>query len=306
MNGVSATFPVAVIGVGNMGAAMAGHLLELGWPVHVCDVQVDRAQALTAFGARAFETPLDAAKGCDAVVVAVVDAVQTEEVLFGAHGIAGVMQADQGVLLCPTIAPSDVANLGFRLKAQGLAALDAPMSGGPARARNGTMSLMLACENPHFERYERLINALSCNVFRISERVGDGARTKLVNNLAAGINLVAAAEVLAMAHGMGLDLAKTLAVIERSSGQSWIGSDRMRRAIVGDLTPLAHLSLLEKDTRLALLASRQTGFSGPLGAAARDVFAKASAAGWAELDDAAMLKWLMQDLERPRPDLHLE
>jgi hypothetical protein len=128
----------------------------------------------------------------------------------------------------------------------GLQAIDAPMSGGPARARDGTMSLMVACADAVFSQHSALINTLSAKVFRISQQPGDGARTKLVNNLLAGINLVGAAEVLALAARMGLDLARTLDVIEQSSGQSWIGSDRMRRAIAGDYAPRAHVTCCKK------------------------------------------------------------
>jgi 3-hydroxyisobutyrate dehydrogenase-like beta-hydroxyacid dehydrogenase len=220
--------------------------------------------------------------------------VQCEDVLFGTQGLASAMQPGQVVLLCPTLAPQDVESFAQRLAERGIAVLDAPMSGGPVRAREGTMSLMVAGEDIVFERMKPLLSALSNQVFHISTRVGDGARTKLVNNLAAGINLVGAAEVLALARAMGLDLAATLDVIERSSGQSWIGSDRMRRAIAGDLAPRAHMTLLEKDTRLALDAAQAIGFAGPLGAAARDVFAQASAGGMASLDDAALLEWLSQ------------
>jgi L-threonate 2-dehydrogenase len=133
---------------------------------------------------------------------------------------------------------------------------------------------------------------MSSRLFRIGERMGDGARTKLVNNLAAAINLVGAAETLALASRLGLDPARTLDVMEQSSGQSWIGSDRMRRAIAGDFAPRAHMTLLEKDTRLALQAAAQAGFSGPLGGAAHESFAAASAAGLADLDDGALLSWL--------------
>jgi 3-hydroxyisobutyrate dehydrogenase-like beta-hydroxyacid dehydrogenase len=166
------------------------------------------------------------------------------------------------------------------------------MSGGPARAADGSMSLMVACAQTVYERHRALIEALSNQVFRISERVGDGARTKLVNNLLAGINLVGAAEVLVLAQKMGLDVGQTLDVIEQSSGQSWIGSDRMRRAIAGDLAPRAHMTLLQKDTRLAMQAAQAVGFDGPLGAAVRDVFAQASAGGLDGLDDAALFAWL--------------
>ena len=288
----AAPYPVAVVGVGNMGGAMAARLLELGWPVQVHDIDARKHVTLLAAGAMAHASPAQAALGCAAVIVCVVDAVQCEQVLFGPQGLAGVMPPGGMVLLCPTIAPQDTERLAGRLVRHGLEVLDAPMSGGPARAREGSMSLMLAGPDALVARHETLLGALSSRIFRISERVGDGARTKLVNNLAAGINLVAAAEVLAMARAMGLDLGRTLDVIEQSSGQSWIGSDRMRRAIAGDYVPRAHMTLLEKDTRLALQAAQAAGYSGPLGAAAAQVFARASAAGLADLDDAALLRWL--------------
>ena len=285
-------YPVAIIGVGNMGGAMAGRLLATGWPVHVCDVRPERGLALAAQGAVAHALPSDAARTAQLTIVCVVDAAQSRDVLFGAGGVADAMHLGHCVMLCPTMAPSDVEAITLQLRPFGLHAIDAPMSGGPARARDGSMSLMVACPPTVFERHRGLIETLSGKVFRISEKPGDGARTKLVNNLAAGINLVAAAEVLALAQRMGLDQAATLAVIEQSSGQSWIGSDRMRRAIAGDLAPRAHMTLLEKDTRLALQAAQAAGFEGPLGARARDVFAAASAGGLAERDDAALLQWL--------------
>jgi len=207
-------------------------------------------------------------------------------------GAARAMQPGSAVLLCPTIRPGDVEDFAARLQQRGILTIDAPMSGGPARARDGSMSLMVACADGVFEPHRGLIEAMSSNVFRISSRPGDGARTKLVNNILAGINLVGAAEAMAMAARMGLDLGTTLMVIERSSGQSWIGSDRLRRAIAGDVEPRAHMTLLQKDTRLAVQAARDANFEGPLGAAARDVFARAVECGMGALDDGALFKLL--------------
>ena len=292
MTQLTAPYPVAVVGVGNMGGAMAARLLAQGWPVQVHDIDPQKYAALLSAGATVHASPAQAALGCAAVIVCVVDAAQCEQVLFGPQGLAGAMRPGSMVMLCPTIAPQDTESLAGRLARHGLEVLDAPMSGGPARAREGSMSLMLAGPDEMVARHDALLSALSSRIFLISERVGDGARTKLVNNLAAGINLVAAAEVLAMARAMGLDLGRTLDVIEQSSGQSWIGSDRMRRAIAGDYAPRAHMTLLEKDTHLALQAAQAAGYSGPLGAAAAQVFARASAAGLADLDDAALLRWL--------------
>jgi 3-hydroxyisobutyrate dehydrogenase-like beta-hydroxyacid dehydrogenase len=291
--------PVAIIGVGNMGGGMARRLLSLGWPVRVCDIDPVKVKTLESFGALALDMPAQAAMSSIAVLVVVVDAAETEDVLFGPSGVASVLQPGQTVFLCPTLAPADVGRLAARLLDLGVNVVDAPMSGGPMRAQDGSMSLMLAGASEVLAQHQALLEALASQRFVISSRVGDAARTKLVNNLAAGINLVGAAEVLALAQKMGLDVSRTLDVIEHSSGQSWIGSDRLRRAVAGDYAPRAHMTLLQKDTRLALDAAQAVGFSGPLGKAARDVFAQASAGGLAGQDDAALFKWLSAAPEHP-------
>ena len=276
---------------------MVARLGSLGWSVVVCDIDPLRQQQASAAGARLSETPLGAAQALrpdGVLIVCVVDAAQSQSVLFGEQGAAAGLRETQAVVLCPTIAPQDTEALATALQALGIGCIDAPMSGGPARALEGSMSLMLAGPDDLLRRHEPLFAALSSQRFRISARVGDGARTKLVNNLLAGINLVGAAEALALADRLGLDLTTTLNVIERSSGQSWIGSDRLRRALADDTAPRAHMSLLGKDTRLAVEAAQTAGFAGPLGAQTAAVFAQAMAAGLTEQDDAALLNWLRQ------------
>ncbi|MGE0096750.1 MAG: NAD(P)-dependent oxidoreductase [Hydrogenophaga sp.] len=289
--------PVGVIGAGNMGGAMVERLREAGWAVTVCDIDPLRQRQAMAAGASLADSPEQVARTLGpghALIVVVVDTAQVREVLWGPRGAAQALQRGQTVLLCPTIAPQDVEAIAGDLERQGVDCIDAPLSGGPVRARDGRMSLMVAGPEPVLASQAALLSALSDHVMRISDRVGDGARTKLVNNLLAGINLVGAAEALAMAERLGLDLSTTLDVIERSSGQSWVGSDRMRRAVAGDFAPRAHVTLLEKDTRLAVAAGRAAGFEGPLGARAARVFEQAHEAGMAALDDGALLKLLRQ------------
>ena len=292
MTAPAAAHRVNLVGVGNMGGAIAANLLERGWSVSVSDIDAEKVEQFKRFGASDQQIRAQEAIDFIATVVCVVDAPQVETVLFGADGLADQLPPGHVVLLCPTLAPQQVEGFATRLAARGILMLDAPMSGGPARARSGTMTLMVAGDRAAFERLAPLLQALASPVFYIGEKAGDAARTKLVNNLLAGINLVGAAEALALAERLGLDMAATLAVIEQSSGQSWIGSDRLRRAIAGDLAPRAHMTLLEKDTRLALEAAGQAGFAGPLGTAASAVFAQASAAGLAGEDDGALLKFL--------------
>lgn len=284
---------IGVVGAGNMGGAMLARLRDQGWTVSVHDINPAREHEAAALGATVRPTAAAVGAHSDCVIVCVVDAAQTREVLFQpGTGLVAGMQAGGCVMLCPTLGPQDVEALGGDLATVGIDCLDAPMSGGPARAREGSMSLMLAGQTVVIERHRALIDALSSTVFIISERIGDGARTKLVNNLLAGINLAGAAEVMALAQRMGLDLSRTLSVIESSSGQSWIGSDRMRRAIAGDYTPRAHTTLLAKDTNLALTAAESLGFEPMLGRLARDTFARAVAEGFADEDDGSLFKRL--------------
>ncbi|GAB3186340.1 NAD(P)-dependent oxidoreductase [Hydrogenophaga aquatica] len=286
---------VAVVGAGNMGGAVVERLCELGWRVAVNDVAAAAQARASAAGAQVLASARQVAQSLKpgaALVVAVVDAAQTRDVLFGAEGAAPAMRQGQAVLLCPTIAPRDAEAIAFELAAMGVETLDAPMSGGPARARDGSMSLMLGGPGELRHRHQALLDAMSSRQFVVGGRVGDGARTKLVNNLLAGINLVGAAEAIALAERLGLDAARTLDVIEQSSGQSWVGSDRMRRALAGDFAPRAHVGLLKKDTALAIEAARAAGFAGLLGPLAAQAFEQAHAAGMADLDDAALLLWL--------------
>jgi 3-hydroxyisobutyrate dehydrogenase len=288
---------VGIIGIGNMGSAMAARLLELGWSVAVRDLDAQRELAAQALGATVWPTPAALAAHSNGVIVCVVDAQQTEDVLFGAQGAAPALAPGAAVMLCPTIAPADTERCAARLAAYGIDVIDAPMSGGPQRARLGQMSLLVACADAVFERHRVLLQALASRLFRIGTRPGDGARLKLVNNLLAAINLAGAAEALALAERVGLDMARTLEVIEHSSGQSWIATDRMRRAIAGDLVPRAHTTLLNKDTQLGLSMAAQAGFNAALGAQAAAAFAQACAAGWGDRDDACLLE-LMRNKPR--------
>ena len=288
---------VAVVGAGNMGGAMLARLRDLAWSVGVYDTDAQaQAKALT-HGALPMASPRHAARSLapdGVLLIAVVDAAQTEAVLWGEDGAGPELQPGQTVMLCPTLGPKTVQTQAERLAERGVDCMDAPMSGGPLRARQGTMSLMVACSEPVWQRSQHLLNGLSQQVFRVGVRAGDGARTKLVNNLLAAVNLAGAAEALALAERLGLDPAVTLSVMEASSGQSWIGSDRMGRALAGDFEPRAHVSLLAKDTGLAVSAADEVAYDPPLGRLARDLFAQAMAQGLAQLDDSALLQLMRQ------------
>ena len=283
-----------LVGVGNMGGGMAKRLLSLGWPVVVHDLDADKVSELNALGAQMGTTAAAVAQAADTVIVCVIDAAQVQQVFDGPQGLLAGLKAGQTVIMCPTIAPSDTEHFAQQLQAIGVHMVDAPMSGGPIRAGNGTMSLMLAAPEQVLAAQDALLQALSNQCVLISHRVGDGARVKLVNNLLAGINLVGACEAMVLAEKMGLSQDTALSLIERSSGQSWIATDRLRRVFANDTSIGSHMRLLAKDTRLAMASAGQVGFSGWLGADAAKAFAMACEQGMTDLDDSQMLAFIRQ------------
>ncbi len=283
-----------LVGVGNMGGGMAKRLLSLGWPVVVHDLDADKVSELNALGAQVGTNAAAVAQAADTVIVCVIDAAQVQQVFDGPQGLLAGLKAGQTVIMCPTIAPSDTEHFAQQLQAIGVHMVDAPMSGGPIRAGNGTMSLMLAAPEHVLAAQDALLQALSNQCVLISHRVGDGARVKLVNNLLAGINLVGACEAMVLAEKMGLSQDTALSLIERSSGQSWIATDRLRRVFANDTSIGSHMRLLAKDTRLAMASAEQVGFSGWLGADAAKAFAMACEQGMTDLDDSQMLAFIRQ------------
>jgi L-threonate 2-dehydrogenase len=285
---------VAIIGVGNMGGGMARCLLDKGYSVFVVDVDSAKTQALVPLGAIVLDGPASIPDTCSVAIVCVVDSLQIESVL---PLIKVPLHYSRCVMLCPTIAPEDTERFAANLIQRGLQPIDAPMSGGPQRAAEGTMSLMVACTDAVYDQHQTLLNDLSNQVFRISQRVGDGARMKLCNNLLAGINLAGAAEVMALADRIGLDTNKALAVMQSSSAQSWIGQDRMHRALQGDFAPRAHMTLLAKDTKLALTMAAKAHVDCLVGTPAAQAFVDAASGGYADLDDAALLSFMKQQIK---------
>jgi len=281
-----------IVGVGNMGGGMAKRLLSLGWPVVVHDLDANKLSELNALGAQISANAAAVAQAADTVIVCVIDAAQIQQVFDGPQGLLAGLKAGQTVIMCPTIAPSDTEHFAQQLQAIGVHMVDAPMSGGPIRAGNGTMSLMLAAPEDVLAAQDALLQALSNQCVLISHRVGDGARVKLVNNLLAGINLVGACEAMVLAEKMGLSQDTALSLIERSSGQSWIATDRLRRVFANDTSIGSHMRLLAKDTRLAMASAEQVGFSGWLGADAAKAFAMACEQGMTDMDDSQMLAFI--------------
>jgi L-threonate 2-dehydrogenase len=285
---------VGVIGVGAMGGAMAQCLLGAGYPVWVRDLISQREQALAGKGAQVAAELSELASQTEIVFVVVVDDEQIETVLHGyrssAKGLLTGLTPRHTVFFNSTIAPESSQRFCAAVLATGARAVDAPISGGPARAAAGTMSMMLAAPHSVLAEHENLLSKMTAKRFVISERFGDAAKAKLTNNLMAGLNLLAGAEALAFGERLGLDPRQLLSLMSVSSGQSWMADDRLTRALQGDYEARAQTKVLTKDVRLAAELARRHGLDLPLGERAASLFAAACDAGFDLEDDAAVLK----------------
>lgn len=284
---------IGIIGIGAMGLAMARNLHARGYPVRVRDIDPQALAHAAALGLDADASPAALAAQSDVLIVVVVDATQIDAVLFGVDGVihhASARDMPLTVLLCSTIAAHDTERFHTGLAGHGIDLLDAPISGGPVRAADGSMSMMVACADALRAHHATLLSDLAVKLFYVGPKVGDAARTKLVNNLLAGVNLVAAAEALALGAQLGLDRHALFDVIQASSGASWIGQDRMARALGADFAPRARAVILTKDVTLAVAMADAAGVNTPLADVALGVFKATVAAGLGEQDDAAVIK----------------
>ena len=282
---------IGVIGVGAMGMGVVESLLRAGYKTYVRDIVAERMTQAEKLGAVACSSPASMAREVEAIIILVVDAVQVEDVLFGVEGAAAALAMGSVVIVSSTLAPSYVEALAPRLAPRQLLMLDAPVSGGPARAAAGTLTVMVAGETQAYRRYADLLANISGKVFHVGDAAGMASKVKIVNNLLAGVNLVASAEAMALAIRLGLDPQTVFDVVNGSSGASWIFQDRMARVIAGDYAPRAALPILTKDLGLCLDLASASDFPMPLSSVAHQIFTASSRAAFGAEDDAAIIKY---------------
>jgi putative dehydrogenase len=291
---------VGVIGLGAMGMGIAQSLLRRGFEVHACDIRPEALEQLAKAGGHAAASPAQLAESVEAVLTVVVNAQQTEQVLFGEQGAAARLAPGAVVIACATVSPEFAEALGARLEAMGLQFIDAPISGGAARAASGEMSVMAAGKPEVFERCAGLFDAISSKLYRLGDKAGQGSKVKMINQLLAGVHIAAAAEAMALGLRAGCDPDALYEVISNSAGSSWMFQNRVPHILAGDYRPLSAVNIFVKDLGIVLDYAKKSVFPLPLSAAAHQMFMQASAAGHGGEDDSAVVK-IFPGISLPAP-----
>jgi L-threonate 2-dehydrogenase len=284
------TEKIGLIGLGAMGNGMAQSLRRAGHAPMVFDVRAELTQAFAEGGGTASASLAALGAGCDVVVSVVVNAAQTEAVLFGEGGCAASMRRGSVFVMCSTVDPNWSVALEARLEKLGILYIDAPISGGAAKAASGQMTMMTAGKPEAYAKAEVFLNAMAAKVYKLGSSAGAGSKVKIINQLLAGVHIAAAAEAMALGLREGVDPAALYEVITHSAGNSWMFENRMAHVLAADYTPLSAVDIFVKDLGLVLDMARASKFPLPLSSTAHQMFMQASTAGFAKEDDSAVIK----------------
>lgn len=279
---------VAVIGLGSMGLGAALSLQRAGLATVGVDLRTESQDGLRAAGGAIAGTPAKAAAQADVVFVFVVNALQTNRVLFGPNGAVKDARPGTVFVLCSTMEPDEAIDLCRRLTDAGMLAIESPVSGGSERAARGELTMLAAGPDAAFDKAAPAIAAISERLVRLGSEPGMGARMKTINQLLAGIHIAAAAEAMVLAARMGMDLGQVLDVIQSCAGTSWMFANRGDHIVRGDYTPHSAVDIFVKDLGIVSDIARNRSVELPMTLAALDLFRQTSAAGKGQMDDAAV------------------
>ncbi len=253
-------------------------------------------------GLIAAATPAQGALGARALLISVVDAAQTHAVLFGASGALESLGSGAVVIATSTVPPPFIETLEAQLRERGIFLIDAPVSGGAAKAATGELSVMASGDPQAFDIAARVLDAITSKVYRLGDRAGIGSRVKSVNQLLAGVHIAAACEAITYAIRLGVDPAVAYDVITHSAGNSWMFENRVPHVLENDYTPRSAINIFVKDLGIVLDVGRAEKFPLPLTAAAHQLYLAAAAMGMGGDDDASIARVFaaLADLKLPQ------
>jgi 3-hydroxyisobutyrate dehydrogenase len=280
---------IAFVGLGAMGLPMAKNLVARGFTVGGYDLNSKALENLESAGGLRAASAADVASGADVLILMVVNAAQAEAVLFDGGSLAA-LNPNGIVALMATCPPSAVEAIEERVRETGRRLLDAPVSGGVAGATAGTLTIMAAGARQTFEEAKPVLDALGDKVFHVGECPGQGAMVKTVNQLLCGVHIAVAAEALALAAKVNVDLNILLQILGGSAASSWMLKDRGPRMLEADPQVASAVDIFVKDLGIVLSAGRDTKAALPLAAAAHQMFLAASGRGEGAADDSQVIR----------------
>lgn len=285
---------IVFAGLGAMGRGMASHLLRSGFPINAYDVYQPSLDNIVAQGAQSANTPAEASTGQSCLICMVANSKQVTPLLFDAEqGAAARLAKDASVIMCSTVAPAYIEELQSRLKRVGrpdIHLIDSPVSGGAARAAEGTLSIFSSGAIEHLETVREILECLSSKLYQIPGGLGGGSKAKLIHQIFAGVNIATASEAMGLVAKAGLDTRAAFDTLKDSEGGSWMFSNRVPHMLDPTLPPYSAISIIAKDVGIITESSRRSKFPLPMISTADQLYSMAISNGWAQEDDCVLAR----------------
>jgi putative dehydrogenase len=282
---------ICVIGLGSMGMGAAKSCLRAGLNTWGVDLNPAALENLRQAGARDAQPSASAfADQLDAVLLLVVNAQQVNAILFGEEGLAAKLRPGTVVMVSSTLSARDAQQIEQQLAQYQLLMLDAPVSGGAAKAASGEMTVMASGSEAAFTQLQSVLDAVAAKVYRVGSEIGLGSTVKIIHQLLAGVHIAVGAEAMALAARAGIPLETMYEVVTNAAGNSWMFENRMRHVVDGDYSPKSAVDIFVKDLNLVADTAKSLHFPLPLASTALNMFTEASNAGYGREDDSAVIK----------------
>ena len=285
---------LGVIGLGTMGYGAAISAQRRGFSTVGLDISPANIKRFTNTGGKVASDIASLTAECDAFLILVVNATQTEAVLFGDNGLAALAKPGSVIIAAATVDPSLPPVWEKQLNDCGLHFIDGPVSGGAVKAEAGEMTVMASGKPEAFAVAHDVLEAYAGKVYRLGDHAGPGSTVKMVNQHLAGVHIAAACEAMALGIKAGADPHQLYEVICNSAGMSWMFQNRVPHILAGDYTPLSAVTIFVKDLGIVLDAAQKLTMALPLASSAHQLYLGASGAGFGQEDDSAVIKLYAQ------------
>lgn len=293
---------IAVIGLGSMGMGAAKSCIRAGLDTYGIDLNINALKELEQAGAKGTShNCADFAQELDAVLLLVVNAHQAKAVLFD-NQLSAQLKPGTVVMVSATISAEDAKVIETKLHEHQLIMLDAPVSGGAAKADIGEMTIMASGSEKAFTRLKPVLDATADKIYNIGAEIGLGSTVKIIHQLLAGVHIAAGAEAMALAARANIPLDLMYEVVTNAAGNSWMFENRMKHVVDGDYTPASMVDIFVKDLNLVSDTAKDLKFPLPLASTALNMFTSASNAGFGQEDDSAVIK-IFDGIELPNKEL---
>jgi 3-hydroxyisobutyrate dehydrogenase len=290
------------VGVGHLGARLAGSLLREGFPLRINDLSRAQAAPLLARGALWADTPREVAGECDAVITCLPSPAASEHVLCGRDGVLANLPRGGTWIEMSTLGRDDILRLAAEAAAKGVATLEAPVTGGVHRAETGDITILAGGDQELVEAHRPALAAMGGDLFHMGP-LGSAALMKVITNMLAFVNLVAAGEALMLARRGGLDLAQAYHAIKASSGNSFVHETESQLVLNGSYKINFTMDTAIKDLGFAMAFGKELGVPLDLAAATTQTFIRARAAyggaAWSTMVVKLLEDALRTDLRAP-------